>query len=292
MSSNFFRLSHAEAKLPEARSGNIRLPIPREHGAWGILLQSFFAGAVLSREASWLLLPALGLAVLGFSLKEPVQLVIRHSYLWRRETFESKQAARWVAAEVAILILCLAALFPRVSGWTLVALAITAIALTVLAVWLTVTNRRRSMPLQLLSSAGLCTASLLAVLAVKTSISAWAWILWAVLASHAAASIPIVHARLQLKTAARASVGVRTRQVALAGQFVQLAAAAVLVAYSPMLSMPLLFSSAAGIYELHRLRSEENLGEPLRRVGFRLLGTSIGHTVLTIWVLWPLVDSF
>ena len=73
------------------------LMLPREHGAWGLLLMPFLCAAVLARRAEWLLLPALGLALLGFILREPLVTLARQRWVWREEKPESVAAARCLA---------------------------------------------------------------------------------------------------------------------------------------------------------------------------------------------------
>jgi hypothetical protein len=259
-------------------------PLPREHGAWGLLLQAFLAGALLAREASLLLLPALALAVLGFLLKEPLILFVRHRFVWRRATPESRAALRGFVLEALAALACLALLYPWVEKTALAGLAGLGLLIGAVAVWLTATNRQRSMHLQWVSAAGLCAASLLAVLAATGGIPAWAWILWALLAAHGVASIPIVHARLELR--ARAATADGLRRSALFVQGGSLAAALAVLPFWPPATLPLVFSAVANFAELHRLRAPGALREPMRRVGFRLLGISLVHTAITVAVLW------
>jgi hypothetical protein len=45
-------------------------------------------------------------------------------------------------------------------------------------------------------------------------------------------------------------------------------------------------SILVSVFELWRLRSPVVLSEPLRRVGFRALTTSPGHSAVSVAVLW------
>lgn len=260
--------------------------MPREHGAWGVLAQSYFAGAILSATLTWLLLPAAGLALIGFLIREPLIVLVRQQFVWHRRTPEFAPALRWFALETAGALLCLALLAPRVAWQALAGLAATAILLVITAVWLTVKNRQRSMALQIVSAAGLCLTALLATLAATGFIPSWAWILWALLTAHAVASIPVVRARLDRKIAASRGQTAPNGKGPYWIQAAQVAAAAGVALSIPSLALPLLFSAFANLWELQRLNQEAAFKESLRQVGRRLLTLSIVHTIVCIAVLW------
>ncbi len=257
-------MTHAEPK-----------PLPREHGAWGLLLQPFFAGAILAREWNWLLLPALGLVLFGFLLRETLIVLARQRFVWRDYNPQSAGAARWLIAEALGAALCLAILIAQRPLAALAALTGVAALLTLLAVWLTIKNKQRSIWLQLLSAAGLGTTALLAILTSTGAIPAWAWPLWAVLTLHGASSILTVHTRLALKRVP----GGKPPLTAYATPALSIAVAFVAPA-------PLLFSAAANIWERLRLRHPGTLQEPLKRVGLRALAVSITHSLLAVAAFW------
>jgi hypothetical protein len=258
-------------------------PIPREHGAWGLLLQPFLAGAILTRQWDWLLLPALGLVLFGFLLREPLTVLARQQFVWRDRNPQTAVAARWLAVEAAGALACLLALAAfRPLPW-LLTLSILAIALTALAVTLTIRNLQRSILLQIVSAAGLGTTALLAIFAVTGRVPLWGWQLWAILTLHGAVSILAVHTRLKQKTAARKGTPPPISGLVFFAPAAQVLAAALL----PVAMLPLLFSAGVHSWELCRLRDPETLQEPLVRVGFRALGVSILHSALAIAALWP-----
>lgn len=260
-------------------------PVPREHGAWGLLLQPFVAGAVLAGDWSWNLLPALGLVLLGFLLREPLTVIARRRLVWRRAGAEEKPAWLWAGLEVLALAACFALLARAATLPALLALVGVAAGMTVAAVWVSVRNRQRSIVFQVVSAAGLSTTALLAVLASTAAIPGWAWWLWAVLTAHAAASILVVHSRLRIRAArGAAGAGGGILGAAYTAQALQLASGAAL----PPLAFPFVFSALANAAELLRLRSARNLGEPLTRVGFRTLAVSLVHLAISIYCLWPL----
>jgi hypothetical protein len=254
-------------------------PLPREHGAWGLLLLPFLAGAILARQWSWLLLPALGLVLFGFLLREPLTILARQRFVWRSPNPQSGPAARWLLAELLGAAVCLALLLPALPTLPLATLAAAALVLTATAVICTVLNKQRSVALQLMSAAGLGSTALLSLLAATGSIPSFAWPLWAVLTLHGAVSILTVHTRLACKRTATSPALARYLPPLLS-----LAAAPLL----PAVAIPLLFSAAANLWELRRLHTPANLQEPLKHVGFRALAASILHASLTIAALWQI----
>lgn len=256
--------------------------LPREHGAWGLLFQPFIAAAVVAGQWTWLYFPALALALLGFLLKEPLIVVVRQRFLWKRETEETGQAVRWTLILLAGIGIGAAAIIAlsRVDGRVFAMLIGAGGVLTVTAVWMTVRNRQRSMALQIASAAGLGSTALLAALVATGSIPGWAWILWAILTAHAVAAIPVVHVRLELK-ARKIDVAAVTRRWAIGWQVIEAAAAGGLMAAGEYrLAMPLAFSAILNWTELRRLTAPEELAVPVKRVGLRLLAISLIHTAL------------
>src|SRR5690606_7736680 len=112
--------SAAQTATPgaSAASGNARpqpeqfAPLPREHGAWGLLLQPFVAAVVLARFWDWRLFPALALVVLGFILKDPLVVLARQRWVWRTRNPQSPVAVRWLVYELVAIGICLVPLLP------------------------------------------------------------------------------------------------------------------------------------------------------------------------------------
>jgi hypothetical protein len=246
--------------------------LPREHGAWGLLLQPFAFAAILARRWEWPMLAALGLVLAGFVMREPLIVLARQRWVWRERKPESATAWRCLAWEVPLAAVLWVVLASRVPILPLAALTGVALGVTMLAVWLTVRNQQRSIALQLISSAGLSTTCLLAALVALGRIPDWAWWLWALLTAHAAGAILVVRARLE----ARAGSGSSVRRKALWYQAITAGAAlAVAVSDRPMAAAALAFSVLVCLWELARLRKPEALTEPLKQVGWRTLGASL-----------------
>lgn len=274
--------------MGEEQPQALKAPIPREHGAWGLLLQPFVAGAVLAGHWTWLLVPALGLVLLGFLLREPLIVIARHRWVWRRYGPAQRAAQRWAVIELAGVITCLVLLARSTALLPLLGLAAVAGLLTAAAVWVTLRNRQRSIPFQLVSAGGLSTTALLAALVGAGGVPSWSWWLWGILTAHAMASILVVHARLKARAALRGGGSTGTRNSDLAAQMLQLAAAAAVAMVEWRLAVPLIVSAVANGAELRRLQTPGQLQESLPRVGYRTLAVSLLHLAATVVCLWPL----
>lgn len=259
---------------------------PREHGAWGLLLQPFLAGAVLAGHWTWLLLPALGAILLGFALREPLVILARQAFVWRDRNPLTPRAFRWLTCELAGLAVCFSLLARHVPPAILAAYAAVGAALTSLAVWVTIRNRQRSRLFQAASAAALGSTALFAAAVSTGTIPGWAWILWAVLSLHGVAAILVVHARLERRIGLRSATPLSSMGRQYAYQFTQIPAAAALAFLHPALALPPLFTLAVHILELRRLSSPNALGEPLTRVGLRTLTFAILHLLLAMTCCW------
>jgi hypothetical protein len=262
--------------------------LPREHGAWGLLFQPFLAGAILAGRWSWLLFPAAVLLFLGFVLRAPLTVLARQALVWHARNPDTPRALRWLLLELGGLALCALALSTSVPADLLAGFLAAGFMLTMLAVWVTVRNRQRSIPFQLASAAVLSVSAPLVVYLVTGALPYWAWLLWAVLFSHAAFSILVVHARLAARTAARqAGVGSSLQRDVLY-QLIQTPVVLAFITFHWPLVLPAGYSVAANLLEVRRIHTGLGLSEPLTRVGIRTLGSSLAHTALAIVALWSL----
>jgi hypothetical protein len=280
------------AILVSARSTPaLEIPLPREHGAWGLLLQPFVAGAVLAGTASWHLLPALLLVTLGFTIREPLVVIARQLFVWRQRQPHTVPAIRWLALELLLLLACAFTLRNAVPPRLLASLLLAGALLTLGVIWVTIRNRQRGVLFQAGSAVALGASAPFAVLVARGHLPPWVWPLWAILSLHGIASILVVHTRLQARTASRGGPPPAPRNGPLLLQSLQLLPAAALALLDPLLLLPPLFSLLANLLELLRLRRPAALSEPLVRVGLRTLALSIAHLLVTIACLWPAARS-
>jgi hypothetical protein len=262
---------------------------PREHGAWGMLLQPFAAAAILARQWGFEIAAGLIAVLLVFFLREPLLVLARQRWLWRDPHPESAIARRCLLWQVPALGLLGYVLLARLPAAPVLALGGTAGLLTVVAVWAALRNRQRAIWLQVVGAFALSTTSLLAALTAVGTIPPWSVRLWLLLSLHSAAAIFVVHARLAARLSAKTGAPPEAAaKKAIAVQLIQLAfAAAVAILAIPALAIPIVASAVLLLIEAVRLRRPDALNEPLRRVGFRMLAIAILHTVVTIVLLWP-----
>lgn len=266
-------------------------PMPREHGAWGLLFQPFVAGAILAGRWSWLLLPAACLLFVGFILREPLVILARQWLVWRAPNPITRRAIRWLLVEMTGLALCVAAL-ATAAPWRFLATFLAAgVVLTLLTVWVIIRNRQRSVPFQCVSAVLLGGTSQFSIFLSMRMLPSWAPMLWAALTIHAVAAILVVHTRLNRRSASRTPEKDPQPGVDFARQLFQIPLSAVLAALYPALLLPAAFSLGASLLEVRRVYSGSGLQEPLTRVGIRTLAISLVHMALTIAALWPLAQG-
>lgn len=266
-----------------SRSGGLLMP--REHGAWGMLLVPFVAACILAGRWNVALLLALLAVLLVFVLREPLIVLVRQRWLWRDPHPETEAARRTLLFELPLLAMCglwLAFSAPLIP---LAALGAMAAGLTGVAVWMTLRNRQRSIPLQVASAFGLGSSALLVSLVSTGTIAPWAWWLWLFSSLHALVGVLTVHARLDHLAAQRnsklADQAARRRRAAGVAAALQCLIAVVAAFSDWRYAMPLALSGATHLVELSRISKLE----PLKRVGYRALTLSMVHATVTVVAL-------
>ena len=250
---------------------------PREHGAWSLLLTPFAAALLVAGRVS-LVSAAVLCAALGlFLLREPLLVLARQRWVWREEKPESALGRRWVL----ILVLILAALgVALAAAWGLALMAVMgtgAAALTVVAVWMALRNRQRSVWLQTVSCGGLTFTAVAAARSVSEGFPAWGWVLWGLCWLQGVAGILVVHTRLDAiiaRKTGRGEAGIRKAAWLavglLGGVAVALAAkGALLLAAAPALA------AVAHGWE----RAAMNRETKLTVVGLRAMAVSMAYSL-------------
>lgn len=268
-------------------------PVPREHGAWGILAQPF-VGALLvlaaKREGSpshWLTaIPAAIAVAVAFLIREPLLVLARQRWVWRGpERPETAPARKWAAIELGLGIA--AALTVMWPVRLLIALGAAAAAVTAVAIYITLRNRQRAIWFQGLSAVGLSASGLVACLTVTGEIPSWGWWWWGLHAAHFFAGILVVHVRLEARIAARKSCPapeefpkLRRDTAAIEALFAG-AGAAMLATGFVWYGAAALLSAAWHFYNLYAARTPAAVAMPMTSVGQRALAASIIFTLLT-----------
>lgn len=256
------------------------LPIPREHGAWAMLLAPFVSAAVVARQLTWELAPAL-VCVLGvFLLRQPLVVLWRQAAIWKEAHPETAGARAGLPVYGGMAAVSALLLFWRLPAVPLLVLGAGAAALTAVATWLTVHNRQRSVALQLVSAAGLNASALVAWLALRHELSRTAWELWGLQFVFSAATVLAVHAKLE---AMRSKRPPHPWSAAMLGSAAAMAAAGVYAAQGAWwLAAALALAAGASLRELARLRHAQARAEPLRQVGLRTLAASLVFSILVV----------
>jgi hypothetical protein len=149
--------------------------VPREHGAWAMLLQPFLGTLIVLHKLAWPL-SALAVVVLVFLVRDPLTVLARQGVGVARPAAGERLAIRYLAVELVLLAVAGAVL---ALVWPLWILALLWGARLVRSLsWLTVRNRQRAVWLQAMSAAGLSSSALAACLAVSGSVPAWGWWMW------------------------------------------------------------------------------------------------------------------
>ena len=266
----------------------MRLMLPREHGAWGMLLLPFLSALLLARKLSWEVVPAAVASVGVFVIREPLVVLWRQARVWKQQRPETAQARRSLACYLLAIAVCGVGLLVKLPSWPLLAMGGAAAALTALSAYLTVQNRQRSLMLQLASAAGLTGSALLAWLAAGAGWESKIWWLWGAQAAHSTAALLAVHARLEARIAARTAsqAGGSKWRAALAQGVLATVAIGCASRGRPGLAVALAFSAAVHTFDLMRLPNREFLQIPVRRVGLRELALSIAFSGLVVAGLW------
>ncbi|MCW5979661.1 MAG: hypothetical protein KIT09_16400 [Bryobacteraceae bacterium] len=256
-----------------------------------MLTLPFLSAIILARDVDWLILPAALAVVAAFSVREPLVVLGRQSFVWREPRAESRLALRFLAGNLMILAASGVVLLARRDWRMLSLLGISASVLVGLAVVMTVLNRQRSVSLQLVSAVGLSSSALVAWLSAQPRLEPTAWWVWIVHSAYSAAAVLVVHARLGARVAARQREQrhewVQSFRWALAAQVVLLLGGALhLVCGRFLLALPLALAAAVHLAALMRLRRPVSHTVPFRRIGLRALALSIAFSALVVIALW------
>jgi len=262
--------------------------LPREHGAWGMLIVPWLCSAVLAGRFDANVVAGLVAALSLFLLREPLIVLARQRWVWRVRKPESETARRCVVAELIVLAVSGAWLCWNTPCTPLLLLAAMALAQTAFAVAMAVRNRQRSLLLQISGSITLPATALLPAHAAGALDRPWPWLLWLALAQHYVAAVLVVRTRLAILAGKVRRPAGLLPVTALAVLLMAAVTALALATLRRELAVPPLFSAAVHLVELALLRRPKNLQEPIRRVGFRALGHSIVQAAMAVWAAAPL----
>ncbi|HLW85433.1 MAG TPA: YwiC-like family protein [Candidatus Sulfotelmatobacter sp.] len=197
------RQAAREASLGRARRElRLGLILPREHGAWGLLLVPLITGAGVGFHASPRILPALLLltaALALFWLRTPVESLLGTSALRAQTRGERRTVACAIAGLAAVAALALGALLWAGRNRDLWLIGSVAGIAFVAQALLKRRGRSFRMLSEMVGTVGLTSAAPAAYYVVTGKFGAAAWMLW--LANFAFAGDQIHYVQLRIHTA-------------------------------------------------------------------------------------------
>lgn len=182
---------------PAAAERNRALWVPREHGAWGMLLVPLLTGAAVASGGTYLPLLWFTIAAVSlFWLRTPVEALLGTSVIRARTTDERRAAWTAVGIIAAISVVCLAALFWR--GQHLALLVIGAIAGLAFAIQAPLKRQRKfRAAAEVIGSIGLTSTAACACYLVTGSFGSAALTIWAINWLFAVEQIEFVQMRIR-----------------------------------------------------------------------------------------------
>jgi len=242
-----------------------------------MLFTPMVCAGILARQWHWAELATLTAAFAALAAKDPMVVLARQWLVWKQPHAETRDAAKWLAGWMALLLVSGGFL---IAAWPMkatLALGAGVGAFSALAILVNVKNRQRSTLFQIASALALTSSSLATCLSAKGAIAPWCWGLWLLLAMQATAGILVVHARLDARIALRGTAAGseqfrRAAWIAL-GVMVCAAVAAVVLSRG-WIALALLVAVMGYTYDLRRQRDAAALHLPLIAVGQRALALS------------------
>lgn len=263
--------------------------LPREHGATAMLITPIVCAAALAREWRWAELATLAGAFAAMAAKDPLVLLLRERFAWKRPHPDGPAAQAWLAVWATVLAVCGIVIALAWPFRALLGFAMGIAAFGALAVWVNVRNKQRSVMFQIASAAALTSTAVATSLSATGRVTEWALQLWVLLAAQATAGILAVHARLDARIALKkgAPAPVEFRRAAFAAAAVLAVAACVAAVLARWWVASALVLAAAGyFYDLRRQQNPEWLAMPLMKVGRRALALASAYALLLIAGLW------
>ena len=196
--------------------------IPREHGAWGMLLVPLVTGAVVAVRSSidFAALAIFLVAALSlFWLRTPVEAWLGTSAIKAQSPSERSAVARASVALAAVTAVAVATLF--ISGYSRGLLTIGAVAAVALAAQAAVKKmgRRGRMPAQIIGAIGLTSTAAGAYYVATGKLDRIAVALWLANWMFAGDQVHFVQVRIHSSRAASVNEKLRQGYAFLAGQF-------------------------------------------------------------------------
>lgn len=187
----------------------MRVPIPKEHGAWAMLITSLALGQAAAATVNLASIYLWLLAVAVFIVREPLSLLWRHR---RRAGFSRRSLKLWAGGWLAAIAL-LAGLLLTARGTAFMLFAMPAAILFGLQLAWQHTLARWSLPAELAGTAGVTLSAPAAYYVATGRLGVTGASLWPVLLAYFAAQVLYVRWQLRApasKTSGRATLWTQT----------------------------------------------------------------------------------
>jgi hypothetical protein len=201
------------------------LVVPREHGAWGLLLVPLFTGAavgVASSERAWPLILFTGAALALFWLRTPVESLLGTARLSAHTPAERRTSLLVSIGLGAVSAGCLTGLFWHGRNRGLLLLGGIAVLAFVAQTLLLKLGRNLRMTAQMLGAIGLTCTAPAAYYVATGHLDARAWVLWSANWIFAGDQIHFVQMRIHAARAATLGEKLSRGRVFLLGQILLL----------------------------------------------------------------------
>jgi hypothetical protein len=260
----------------------VRPVIPREHGAWAVLLVPLIIGAQAGGEVDWLVLSFTLSALAGFLSNLPVQTLLRAAFSSLRNEESLRGARVWATIYLLLAILFLLPVLIVGKRWFLVPLGAAGVGSFLLTFFLT-RHQPKTIASDLAAVFGLTLTAPGAFYVASGHLGEDAFLLWLLNVLFFGSCVFYVHMRIRALAAKKDRWGWKDRltyggtnlvyHLAMIGILLLLASknitsAVQLLAFAPM--------TITALWGTARLVSETNL----RRVGFMLLTHSVAFMIL------------
>ena len=178
------------------------LILPREHGAWGLLLVPFVTGAGVAFQESSRVVPAmllLAAALALFWLRTPVESLLGTTVMWAQTNEERRAVAVVIACLAAVAALAMGALLWAGRNPDLWLVGAGAAAAFMLQMLLKKLGRRARMLSEIVGTIGLTSSAPAAYYVITGKFDRTAWMLW--LANLVFAGNQIHYVQVRIHTA-------------------------------------------------------------------------------------------
>jgi hypothetical protein len=164
-----------------------RIPLPREHGAWAVLLASLLLAWAHPGVVSWPSVVLALLFLLAFAIQEPLRAAVAG---------RGRSAVAWILLYGAALTAGAAFLIVRYEMWVLIPAGVLGIMLTAVDLLARRHRLHRTAVARLVGIAALTLALPGLLCIIHPDRAAYAFVLWAIVVVYVGSRLPIVRSRI------------------------------------------------------------------------------------------------